>query len=235
MARAIKKESHLMQTVAYCEEAALGFSNYVPCGRPAVYLVGWKGRADKPLPMCEMCSDHNVKNRGGEIIKKLRKSDLKKDQIAMPQHVAPDLTVEQLIVEHTKVDDWIAAETKRFAEFMKPHKERLLQISNQLLALSNTQGWESIRTDSGTAYRSTLLNASVSPDGAKYTNQQGQEVVGREALLDFALDNWETIGNDLLLISAQKDAIKRYMESNNGTPPPGVLVNWFARINIRRS
>lgn len=51
-----------------CEEAALGVPFYLPCNSPAAHIVGWKGRDDKPIPMCAYCADHNVKNRGGEII-----------------------------------------------------------------------------------------------------------------------------------------------------------------------
>jgi len=145
-------------------------------------------------------------------------------------------TAEQLIEEHNKLDDWLKAEAKRFGEFCRPYKDRLEAIGNQLLALSNTAKWESIKTDAGTAYRSTLLNVSVSPEGLPYA-REGQEhpSVGREALLDFALDSWDDIGNDLLLISAQKDAVKKYMEDHEGKPPPGVKVGWYTRINIRRS
>jgi hypothetical protein len=149
-------------------------------------------------------------------------------------------TAEQLIAEHNKLDEWLKAETKRFAEFMAPHKQRLEDIGNQLLALSNLQKWDSIKTEEGTAYRSTLLNVQVSPEGLPYTSNgpdgvlKGQ-VVGREALLDFALDHWDDIGNDLLLISAQKDAVKRYMEAHDGQPPPGIKTGFFTRINIRRS
>ena len=157
-----------------------------------------------------------------------------KKQAAIEAAVPVDQTAEQLIAEHNKLDDWLKAETKRFSEFMKPHKERLEAIGNQLLALSNTQKWDSIKTDAGTAYRSTLLNVSVSPDGLPY--ERGEEKsIGREALLDFALDHWDDIGNDLLLVSAQKDAVKKYMEANEGKPPPGIVTGWFTRINIRRS
>lgn len=157
-----------------------------------------------------------------------------KKQAAIEAAVPVDQTAEQLIAEHNKLDDWLKAETKRFGEFLKPHKERLEAIGNQLLALSNTQKWDSIKTDAGTAYRSTLLNVSVSPDGLPY--ERGEEKsIGREALLDFALDHWDDIGNDLLLVSAQKDAVKKYMEANEGKPPPGIVTGWFTRINIRRS
>lgn len=151
--------------------------------------------------------------------------------IAVPK---VELTAEQLITEHNKLEEHIKAETKRFADFMKPHKDRLEAIGNELLALSNLQKWDSIKTDAGTAYRSTLLNVSVSPDGLPYT-VNSQDHVGREALLDFALDHWDDVGNDLLLVSAQKDAVRKYMEANEGKPPPGVKVGWFTRINIRKS
>ncbi len=157
-----------------------------------------------------------------------------KKQAAIEAAVPVDQTAEQLIAEHNKLDDWLKAETKRFGEFLKPHKERLEAIGNQLLALSNTQNWDSIKTDAGTAYRSTLLNVSVSPDGLPY--ERGEEKsIGREALLDFALDHWDDIGNDLLLVSAQKDAVKKFMEANEGKPPPGIVTGAFTRINIRRS
>ena len=157
-----------------------------------------------------------------------------KKQAAIEAAVPVDQTAEQLIAAHNALDDWLKAETKRFGEFLKPHKERLEAIGNQLLALSNTQKWDSIKTDAGTAYRSTLLNVSVSPDGLPY--ERGEEKsIGREALLDFALDHWDDIGNDLLLVSAQKDAVKKYMEANEGKPPPGIVTGWFTRINIRRS
>lgn len=52
-----------------CEEAALISSQfYIPCNRPAVYMVGWNGRRDTPIRMCKMCADHNVRHRGGKIV-----------------------------------------------------------------------------------------------------------------------------------------------------------------------
>ena len=143
--------------------------------------------------------------------------------------------IEQLIAEHHKIDDWVKAQSKAFAEHLKPHKARLEEIENQLLAMSNAQKCNSFKTDAGTAYRSTLMNLSISPEGPTYRNSEGQEVIGREALLDFALENWNDYGNDILLISAQKDAVKRYMESHAGSPPPGIKVGFFTRMNVNRS
>lgn len=56
-----------------CEEAAIlppGLDlGYVPCNKPATKIVGWKGRSDPPIRMCDACADHNIRNRGGQLIK----------------------------------------------------------------------------------------------------------------------------------------------------------------------
>jgi len=51
-----------------CQEAALCIPFYAPCNRPAVSIVRWKGRNEPAIRMCAMCADHNVRNRGGEIV-----------------------------------------------------------------------------------------------------------------------------------------------------------------------
>lgn len=48
-----------------CEEASvLSDISYIPCNAPAVAIVGWHGRSDAPIRMCEQCEWHNIKNRG---------------------------------------------------------------------------------------------------------------------------------------------------------------------------
>lgn len=50
-----------------CEEASLWSREfYIPCNEPAKYMV--KNRDPKPYRMCDMCADHNVRNRGAKII-----------------------------------------------------------------------------------------------------------------------------------------------------------------------
>lgn len=54
--------------MATCKECVMGALIYVPCGKPENKIIGWKGRSDPPLPMCDHCADHNVKNRGGYVV-----------------------------------------------------------------------------------------------------------------------------------------------------------------------
>lgn len=68
-----------------CQEAALGLPFYLPCGKPADFIVGWHRRTDEAIPMCWMCADHNVRNRGG---KKLTEGEVTGAPLAEPPVVA---------------------------------------------------------------------------------------------------------------------------------------------------
>lgn len=145
-------------------------------------------------------------------------------------------TANDLIAEDIKIDDFCKQQVKAFGEFLKPHKARQEEIQNLLLALLNQQQVDSIKGDAGTCYKSNILNVGMDPEGTDpyVPHEGGQPRVGREAFLDFSLDNWETFGQDGLMFSAQKDAVKKYIEEH-GKPPPGIKISYFTRVNIRRS
>lgn len=51
-----------------CEEASpASHAFYIPCNRPAVRMIRHMNN-EGPYRMCEMCADHNVKNRGAQDI-----------------------------------------------------------------------------------------------------------------------------------------------------------------------
>ena len=126
-----------------------------------------------------------------------------------------------LIAEHTKLDDWCSAELKRFNEHLAPHKKRMDEIKGILLGMMHEQKQNSMSTDNGTAYISTITTPKV---------------IDRDKYLDFVNEHWDDIGNELLQVGApQKDALKQYLEDNKNQPPPGIEVNYFNRVNIRRS
>lgn len=148
-------------------------------------------------------------------------------------------TDEQLVQRHIQLDDWVKAEKKRFESFLEPHKQELDVIANEFLRRFNERKSDNSKTEYGTAYVSRLMSVSVSPEGAPYehpdANGSTVSAIGREALLDFALDHWDEIGNELLLISAQKDAVRKWMEEHEGVPPPGLKIEHIRKVNIRRS
>lgn len=50
-----------------CEEASpMSHQFYIPCNQPATRMV--KTRDPNPYRMCDMCADHNVRNRGAKDI-----------------------------------------------------------------------------------------------------------------------------------------------------------------------
>lgn len=51
---------------ATCLECALGVPIYIPCGKPAEFVI--ENRSEV-VPMCAMCADHNVRNRGANYMK----------------------------------------------------------------------------------------------------------------------------------------------------------------------
>lgn len=48
----------------------LGGGGYLPCNAPATQIVGWPQRpGEADLRMCDMCANHNIRNRGAEHIR----------------------------------------------------------------------------------------------------------------------------------------------------------------------
>jgi hypothetical protein len=151
------------------------------------------------------------------------------------------ISAELLIKEHHRLGDLLKQANKKFDELCLPFKTKIEEIEGQLLQMLNEQrGVDStksaISTDEGTAYLSHLLNVSVNPEAEPFVNDQGEKQVGRMALLDWCLANWDKYGADMLMVGApQKDALKKYMDENEGRVPPGVSTSWFTRVNVRRS
>ena len=149
-----------------------------------------------------------------------------------------NLTPDQLITLNFQLEDWMKSETERFNTFMAPTKQRIEDVKSRLFAkLVEMGGGEKaqISTDAGTAYISNLMNVSVSEDAQPWVDPEtNAKSTGRMALLDFALANWEEF-SDLLLVQPQKDSVRRYMETHDNQPPPGLRISWFQRVNVRRS
>jgi hypothetical protein len=57
-----------------CEEASPMSHNFcIPCNRPATRMI--KNRDPRPYRMCDMCADHNVRNRGAEDVGPFKEED----------------------------------------------------------------------------------------------------------------------------------------------------------------
>lgn len=129
-------------------------------------------------------------------------------------------TPADLIAEHNKIKAFVEAETKRFDEFLKPHKQRLVEIDNRLLEMLNEQKCESFKTDFGTAYKSVITTPKLTD---------------KEKFLDWVLDNWDKWGAMLQIGAPQKATLDDYVDENSGHLPPYVETSQFIRLNIRKA
>lgn len=98
-----------------CEEASIHSKEfYIPCNNPAINIVGWKARSDTPIRMCAMCTDHNVKNRSGEIISFI---DLRTNPT--PSNPWDGLTEDQLLLAWDDIKKTITTATAQEMELRK--------------------------------------------------------------------------------------------------------------------
>jgi hypothetical protein len=207
-----------------CAEAStLSRERYIPCNRPAKWVVGWTGRSEVPIRMCEMCADHNVKNRGGFIAQPYipqNKTALPPDEylVGTMGHNS-QITDFDLIAENHKLEDQLKAGLAKYNEWAKPHKERIKAIEDDIFKRLVERGADQTKTDAGTAYISRL---------------ESVQILDNAALFDFAAEQWDKYGDEIKLSIGIK-AVRQYMEENNGQLPPGIGLSKYSRLNINRS
>jgi len=138
-----------------------------------------------------------------------------------------------LIKEFNATKAHVEAESKRFGEYMKPYNDRMEAIRQELHAKALEQKVNGFPTDEGTAYLSEIVSYKIDPE-AQYLTADGRTSTGRDALLDWMLDNWDAYGSEGAMISVSKAVAEKWQEEN-GAPPPGTKTDKLVRINIRKS
>jgi len=126
---------------------------------------------------------------------------------------------ESLIARYLQLKQHFEKRGKTFDELSS--KGALEAIQNRLLVLLVAAGSDTFSTDSGTAYKSSLLQPKITD---------------REKFLDWCLDRWDGIGGEMMQIGAPKiEAVRRYLQENGGNLPDGVETSTFTRVNVRAS
>ena len=123
----------------------------------------------------------------------------------------------QLIKKYIECRDSVTKITERHNQELLPYKNGMTLIEGLLAEEINKQESLSIKTEFGTAYRSTMTSFKVAD---------------REAWFDWVINNDH---RDMLTAAVAKDAVKAFMEENGGTPPPGLNMTQIYNINILRS
>ena len=109
----------------------------------------------------------------------------------------------------------IAVHTEAYEKEILKYQNGIQLCEGLLMEELNRVEGQNIKTEHGTVYRSTLVSFKVAD---------------RDAWLDFVFQNNQ---RDMLTLHTTKDAVKEYMETNGGTPPPGVNMTQIYKINIR--
>lgn len=153
-----------------------------------------------------------------------------------PQTIEPapgvEVSAADLIAEYNKITAHLDSQNKQFAEYSKPYRDRVDAIRNQLLAMLIARKEESVRTDAGTAYLSTIVTPKLND---------------RMTFLDWCLEDWDNRGDMLQIGAPQKAALDAYQDAlrqriqegalpdDTSLLPPGVETSSFTRANIRKS
>lgn len=124
----------------------------------------------------------------------------------------------EMIQQYIKLRDYVEAQTKAFEETMKPYRTGMATIENAVSQQIIELGGESIKTEFGTAYRSTTLAVKMAD---------------RQAFMEFVTQDWGE--REAFLTSAvTKDVVKDWLEQNN-SKPPGLDISYIHKTNFRRA
>jgi hypothetical protein len=216
--QAVVEQPALKAKPGCCEEAStLSHKFYIPCNQPAVTIVGWQGRNEKPIRMCAMCENHNIKNRGGYRVEAFTGTEPPPAHIQQGGQVHP--SDDALIAENFTLEDQIKAATAKFDEWAMPRKMRIAEIEGEISRRLLERKADSTKTDSGTAYFSDIMNTKI---------------VDSAALFDYIADRWDEFGADVKL-NLPIGTVRQHMDNNEGKLPPGMTHSFWKRLNIKRS
>jgi hypothetical protein len=155
----------------------------------------------------------------------------------------PSFTADQVTKIYFDTKDAADAMSKRHAAEMEPLAKRLEVAKSWLLDYLNREGLENARTEHGLAYKSTIMSATVDPEGGwdallKYIMERGIErvldAIEKGAPEDQALGEFmaePALG--LLVRNVNKTVVKEMLEQNQEVP--GVKIAHITQLNVRRS
>lgn len=128
-----------------------------------------------------------------------------------------DFSVGDLIAKHAEIKAYLDAENEKHDAACKPFNDALQTIKATIGAELQKQGLQNFKSDDGTAYLSTIMDAKV---------------LDRGLFLDFVNknDQWS-----MVTLKPLTDPVKDWLDVHNGVPPPGVDVSFSTRCNIRKS
>jgi hypothetical protein len=100
---------------------------------------------------------------------------------------------------------------------LAPYHEAMKAIEGAVAAHLDSAEGNSIRTDKGTAYRTTVMQTKVAD---------------RETFLDFVFDGRR---EGFLTNAVSKEAVREHMDAHAGALPPGIDIAMIHKCNFRKA
>lgn len=126
-----------------------------------------------------------------------------------------EVTIGAMIDRYKEIEAYVDAEQADHDKRIKPYLDAMKLINAQVLGHLQANGMQNYKTEEGNcAYQQTIMSAKVD---------------NRAEFLQFAAEHV-----DFLQAGVMKEPVKDYLDKNNGTPPPGVKVEFITKCNIRK-
>lgn len=138
------------------------------------------------------------------------------DTSASPTQMVRSIDVEKRVAQFVQLRDKIKEINDKHDEELAPYKQAKAQLEAELLEHLNANHMKSARTEAGTVSISEKTSCRVEDT---------------DAFRSFVVDNGEW---DLCDMKANAPAVEKYMEEQQA-PPPGVVVNRFRTVGVRRA
>lgn len=155
------------------------------------------------------------------------------------------VTIADLIKRKLELKDKLEVLSKQFAEYTKPDNDAMAACDQAILMMLNAAGTDSVKTEFGTAYKSTVVSPGVDPEGGweklvafvmKDVLEQALNAVEDGKDNDAAIEAvLQAPALSFFVRNVAKSAVTEYAEQNNGALPPGVKTSSITRANVRRS
>jgi hypothetical protein len=127
-------------------------------------------------------------------------------------------TTAEMIQQYIRLRDYVELKTKEFEASLKPYRDGMATLEGKVSQQIIDLGGESIKTEFGTAYRTTVMAVKMAD---------------RQAFMEFVTQDWGE--REAFLTSAvTKDVVKDWIEQNN-SKPPGLDIAYIHKTNFRRA
>lgn len=125
-------------------------------------------------------------------------------------------TTALLIRQFIALRDTVDKLTLEFEASLEPYKTAMLTIEGLVTDEINRLGGQAIKTEHGTAYRSTTLQTKVAD---------------RDVWFDFI---WQHNARQFLTTNVNKEAVRDWLEAHEQQGPPGLDITTINKTNFRR-